>query len=255
MQVTTSTRRNHIVSVTLLFLLFAVPAFPAIFTWTDASGTVHFTDNRAGIPPRYRKQAVSRGSSAPEPQNTPPAPVTAARLTPPPLRPATEEPASRSKEADQAAPSELDSLAAALMEKATSDRDRAYAIFCWIHDNIRYDNATKWQRRYGNAGADQSPEGVLAARRGVCAGLANLFTALAGKMGLESVVVTGRASGMRQEAHAWNAVKVDGAWGLVDLTRHSFLNPPEEFLDHHFPNDPQWQLLDRPLTYEEWLKR
>jgi hypothetical protein len=41
----------------------------------------------------------------------------------------------------------------------------------------------------------------------------------------------------------------------VDITRHTFLATPQEFLARHFPDDPGWQLLERPLTYEEWLKR
>jgi transglutaminase/protease-like cytokinesis protein 3 len=149
----------------------------------------------------------------------------------------------------------VDALAEKLLQNAVSDRDKAYAAFSWISANIHYDNATKWQRRYGNSGNDQSPAAVLASRQAVCEGLANLFTALATRMGLQSEVVLGKASGARQENHAWNAVMVDGKWGLVDITRHSFLNPPEEFLARHFPFDPRWQLIAKPLTYEEWLKR
>jgi transglutaminase/protease-like cytokinesis protein 3 len=142
-----------------------------------------------------------------------------------------------------------------LLKDGQTERDKAYELFSWIRANITYDNATKWKRRYGNSGADQSPDGVLASGRGVCEGIANLFAAVASKMGLESAVVTGRASGARQERHAWNAVKIDGKWGLVDITRHTFLATPQEFLARHFPDDPCWQLLDTPLTYEEWLKR
>jgi transglutaminase/protease-like cytokinesis protein 3 len=142
-----------------------------------------------------------------------------------------------------------------LLKEAKTEKEKAYAVFSWIRINVTYDNSTKWQRRYGNSGADQSPDGVLASGRAVCEGLANLFTAVAERMGLESVVITGRASGARQERHAWNAVKIDGSWGLVDITRHSFLAPPQEFLARHFPDDPGWQLLEKPVKYEEWLKR
>ncbi|MCM0081634.1 hypothetical protein L4X63_08550 [Geomonas sp. Red32] len=233
-----------------LLLLWSGMLFAEVFTWTDSRGTQHFTDDSRTIPPKYRKKAVPlKGFDQPDD-----IPVVAKPKEP------TRTPMTLSKreEPPAAAPqplTELDLLAKTLLQSATSDRDKAYAAFAWVRSNIYYDNASKWQRRYGQHGGDQSPEGVLAAKRGVCEGMANLYAALTGKMGLQSAVVIGRASGFRQEGHAWNAVMVDGKWGLVDVTRHSFLNPPEDFLNHHFPNDPQWQLLEKPLTYQEWLKR
>ncbi|WP_460596724.1 transglutaminase domain-containing protein [Geomonas sp. Red276] len=240
--------RAILLAVTLL--LWSSTLFAEVFTWTDSQGTQHFTDDSRTIPPKYRKKAVPlKGFDQPEE-----APVVAKPAV------STAAPVALSKREEQPntppqPQTELDRLAKSLLESASTDRDKAYAAFAWIRSNIYYDNASKWQRRYGQHGGDQSPEGVLAAKRGVCEGMANLFAALTEKMGLPSAVVTGRASGFRQEAHAWNAVKVDGKWGLVDVTRHSFLNPPEDFLNHHFPNDPQWQLLEKPLTYQEWLKR
>jgi transglutaminase/protease-like cytokinesis protein 3 len=237
----------------IIVLLFSAPLFAAVFSWTDSGGTQHFTDDPATIPYKYRKQAAQLKGYGDSDTATPVAKPSA-------IPKKTSELSRRDQQAKSdrlpkgLPPTALELLATELLVKGATDRDRAYAAFSWIHANIYYDNASKWQRRYGQQGGDQSPEGVLAAKRGVCAGMANLFAALANKMGLKSVVVTGRASGFRQEAHAWNAVMIDGSWGLVDLTRGSFLRPPQEFLAHHFPNEPQWQLLDKPLTYQEWLK-
>lgn len=269
--VTEETKVRYFAFVVSVLILYSTPAFPEIFNWTDGSGTEHFTDDRAGIPSRYRKKAVSLGGYDADSQDAQspgkksvtgthgavnPSSAAKAATTAPDVNNARkpgEEPEQQLRASDQQ--SELDSLARSLLQNAESDRDKAYAIFSWIRANIYYDNAAKWQRRYGREGADQSPAGVLASKKGVCEGIANLFSALANNMGLQSTVVTGRASGMRQEPHAWNAVMIDSTWGLVDITRHSFLSPPQEFLARHFPNDPQWQLLDKPLTYEEWLKR
>lgn len=72
--------------------------------------------------------------------------------------------------------------------------------------------------------------------------------------------------------HAWNAVKIGGKWGLVDsawgaghvndegrfvprFTDHYFLTPPDEFICDHFPDDPRWQLLERPISPAEYLSR
>ena len=237
----------------IAIILFATPLFAEVFSWTDSGGTQHFTDDSATIPAKYRKKAVLLSGSG-DSEVVPVAP----KPNIPSQKPSellVQDPLAKAKRPPQNLPSSaLEALACQLLEKAATDRDKAYAAFSWVHANIYYDNTSKWQRRYGQQGGDQSAEGVLAAKKGVCEGMATLYAALANNMGLKSVVVTGRASGFRQEAHAWNAVMVDGSWGLVDLTRGSFLRPPQEFLAHHFPNDPQWQLLEKPLTYQEWLK-
>jgi len=242
----------------LIFCLAALimcssPLYAQVYTWTDKAGTQHFTDDRGAIPAKYRNKAVALNrfddtDDAPRPAK-PQEPAATLET------PKAEESTPTKRRTVKKSASEVDRLAATLMEKATTDRDKAYAAFAWVRANIYYDHATLWRQRYGKSGADQSPEGVLAAKSGVCLGMANLFAALTDRMGLKSAVVVGIAAGMRQEAHAWNAVMVDGAWGLVDVTRHSFLNPPQDFIAHHFPNNAQWQLLEPPLTYAEWLKR
>lgn len=247
-------------------LLCATPASADLYKWTDGSGTLHLTDDRANIPAKYRKKAQhlegfeekSPDDSAPLPRTgkdgavPPGAAATAAVSSAGKLAEGTEKP---ERAGERGAPPEVKSLASTLAQTALNDRDKAYAAFSWIVTNIYYDNSTKWQRRFGQSGSDQSPAGVLASKRAVCEGMANLFAALVSEMGLRSAVVEGRASGWRQEPHAWNAVQIDGEWGLVDVTRKSFLTPPQEFLARHFPNDPQWQLIGKPLTYQEWLNR
>ncbi len=252
-------------------MLVSTPAVSNFYKWTDSSGTEHFTDDMSHIPADYRKKAIplqrydddSHASQSAEQKSGKgmDAGATASGSYSRPISAAkdgagkVEESAKGKLKHLQDDGSRAAKLATALLKDAQTDREKAYSLFSWIRANITYDNSTKWQRRYGSHGADQSPEAVLASGRGVCEGIANLFTAVAERMGLESAVITGRASGARQERHAWNAVKIDGKWGLVDITRHIFLATPQEFLARHFPDNPGWQLLDHPLTYEEWLKR
>lgn len=72
------------------------------------------------------------------------------------------------------------------------------------------------------------------------------------------------------DKHTWNAVYINGIWGLVDvnwgarsvlqkrgnfkyqLDEHFFLPDPHHFICEHFPENDQWQLLDRPVTLEEF---
>lgn len=263
---------KHLTAAVSIVMLFSTPAFPEFFTWTDSTGTEHFTDDISRIPAKFRKKATplqgyDAESRVPQPveQKTGQGtnkPAVARKNSGETLSAAgdgagklDEEIAEKRKQYLLADGSRTATLARMLLKDGQTESEKAYALFSWISANITYDNSTKWQRRYGNSGADQSPEGVLASGRGVCEGIANLFTDVAVRMGLESAVVTGRASGARQERHAWNSVKIDGEWGLVDISRHTFRASPQEFLARHFPDDPRWQLLDKPLTYEEWLKR
>lgn len=70
--------------------------------------------------------------------------------------------------------------------------------------------------------------------------------------------------------HNWNAVYINGTWGLVDadwaareiikklwklryrLDEHFFLPDPHHFICDHFPDEDQWQLLERPIALEEF---
>jgi hypothetical protein len=65
--------------------------------------------------------------------------------------------------------------------------------------------------------------------------------------------------------HAWNGVKINGSWYLIDSTwgagyvsgdkkyvqrfdDHFFMTPPFQFIYDHFPEDARWQLLVVPVS-------
>ncbi len=166
------------------------------------------------------------------------------------------------------------SLAAYLAAGANADRDKARLIFRWIAGNIAYDT---YSAENPETRRKQASDAVLRDRLAVCEGYANLFDALAQAMGLESVLIGGYSKGgnytpgqpFEKADHAWNAVKIDGAWRLLDATwgagsfdeqgnfvrlfqEHFFLTPPTQFIYDHFPEDPQWQLIEKPLSLEEF---
>lgn len=68
--------------------------------------------------------------------------------------------------------------------------------------------------KYGNNDFAK-PISVAKGTGTICMGYAATFDALAKKMGLESIVVTGKT---RRSNHAWNKVKIDGQWYNVDTT-------------------------------------
>lgn len=125
----------------------------------------------------------------------------------------------------QSVPS-LDWLISQLTTPFPSLTDKARAIFTWLHHNVAYDVVSF----FDNAIKPSTPSSTLSTGLAVCEGYAGLFTALAVKAGLESMVVTGHGMGFGQAPvpagcplppessnHAWNVVKIDnGEWKLMD---------------------------------------
>lgn len=121
---------------------------------------------------------------------------------------------------------------------------------------------------------------VFQTRKAVCEGYARLFAAIAQAMDLDVVYLEGRVRRdlapidvippeMRLESplydwtlHAWNAVKVNGEWQLVDTTWDDsdadlystdyLLPPPDVMLVSHWPHVRDWQLRDRRKSKSEF---
>ena len=173
------------------------------------------------------------------------------------------------------ADSSIASLAAWLARAGTGELPRARALYRWVTAHIAYDADGFRTGQYG----DLTPDGVLRRRAAVCEGYAQLTRALGTAMGLEIVSVSGWSKGYGYRAgqiagegtpnHAWNAVRIDGRWHLMDPTwgagfldarlqfvrrfqNHYFLPAPESFVVDHLPQDPRWQLLDRPVSAAEY---
>ena len=164
----------------------------------------------------------------------------------------------------------VESLAAYLVKPAKNDREKARAIFRWIAGNIDYNMEAFFKGGGGAAGA----EDVLKSGKSVCYGYSDLFLSLAGEAGLEAARISGYGKGYGYlpgknfsgpSNHAWNGVKINGSWYLIDSTwgagyvngegkyvrkfdDHFFMTPPSQFIYDHFPEEDRWQLLDEPVS-------
>lgn len=170
----------------------------------------------------------------------------------------------------------IDSIADYLARVGRDDEIRARALYRWITTNIEYDTVGFVTGNYGS----MDPADVLAKGSSVCSGYAGLFKAIGTRMGLEIEVINGWSKGYgyragaqlpRETNHAWNAVRVNGQWRLVDSTwgagyvtgnplrfeyrfvNHYFLTEPAQFIFDHLPDDPEWQLLDEPISADRYL--
>jgi hypothetical protein len=168
-------------------------------------------------------------------------------------------------------------LAAYLVRPARTDEEKARAIFRWIAENIAYD--TQSLAAGGVRAAD--PEDAFRTRTAMCSGYAELFGNLAREAGLEAEIVNGFAKGVDYRIgkhfrgaanHAWNAVRLNGSWKLIDATwgaghmnesgryvreldEHYFLTPPDQMIFTHLPEEERWQLLDVPVPMETFEKQ
>jgi transglutaminase/protease-like cytokinesis protein 3 len=157
-------------------------------------------------------------------------------------------------------------LAQKLAPYASTEADKARLIYSWIAQHIAYDVPMA----VNNQVDDLRPETVLQRRQTICSGYANLYQAIAQALGLEAVIVEGYAKGVgglvgtdNEINHAWNGVKIDGKWYLLDTTwgagtvddnvfqprfsPYYFATPPAQLIYTHFPRESQWQLL--PTVY------
>lgn len=137
-----------------------------------------------------------------------------------------------------------------------------------------YDDANYWN----NSIPQQDLAYVLKRRRAVCEGYANLFKALCDGLNLPCEKVHGYARGVganeqgwedpTDSNHAWNMVKIENNWYLVDCTWDSghmngrtsvqeyntewLFVQPEHMIYSHYPSRASHQLLKSPLTPQEF---
>ena len=156
-----------------------------------------------------------------------------------------------------------------ITQKSQTKTEKARAIFIWIADNIAYDTSYKIS----------SKEEALKQGKGVCEAYSGLYKSFCELAGLEVVTISGdskqyyykKPSDLDRGGHAWNAVKVEGdRWMLVDATwgaghvnnkiftrrlaTYWFDPAPEIYIFSHLPKEDQWQLLNKSISRETFLK-
>lgn len=136
-----------------------------------------------------------------------------------------------------------------ITEKMTDD-EKELAINKYLCDTIVYDedalkNAEENNYEYVDERFNDSftAYGALINGKCVCAGYSAAFKLLADAAGLESIVVTGFLDGSL--SHAWNKVKIDDEWQIVDVT-----NNDNEYLSNALLNLPSY-VGDRVLVEDK----
>ena len=155
-----------------------------------------------------------------------------------------------------------DYLTRQLTQQLANDSLKVLAIYDWITNNIQYDRYFR-RRIEGDTTLTQEPDYVVKSKKAVCIGYAKLMKEMCRFAGIPAVIVEGYAKGDGQnvdnDEHAWNAVKINENWYVLDVTWGSsgsfyakkyFLSPPSVFVETHLPHDPIWQLSNRVVSFD-----
>lgn len=150
--------------------------------------------------------------------------------------------------------------------KNLSELEKAWLIYKWITLNIDYDFAGVKDKNY-----DISEEATFSRGKTICSGYSKLYKTFGDNLNLIVEFISGYSKGFNyeisdkfeeSESHAWNAVKINGNWFLIEttwgagyskdhknfikkFTSYYFFTPPIQFVRGHFPNDSKWQLLPK----------
>ena len=154
------------------------------------------------------------------------------------------------------------------------DEEKVRAIYAWVANHIDYDcklfkDKVK-RKKLARKKLKKRLNYTLRRHSAICGGYAELFQILCKATGVECKIVVGyskadeKSIGTYQRAdHAWNVVKIQGDWKLVDVTWGSgyvekdtfyqafnedyFLTDPDKFIFNHLPTNPQWRLTAREV--------
>jgi transglutaminase-like putative cysteine protease len=261
-------------------------------------------DKRRNAGESYGTSDAVPEDAKPAPEDTKPAPEDAKpapeepAATKPSVQPPGEWPLSREPdplvmsipEAEQAS---VEAVGRYFAARIDDPRRRVKALHDYVVLRLAYDQRALEliQSKDFARVPSQEAEAVFAARTGVCEGYARLMVALGKAAGVEIAYITGYIRDARRRAepadseatmksalegysHAWNAVKLDGRWWLMDATwddptgdrpasesstsevDSTFLfTPPRLFALNHLPKEEAWQLLEEPLSTGDFVRQ
>lgn len=158
-----------------------------------------------------------------------------------------------------------------IYQNFTADSLRLRAAVDWITGTISYD-VKNWKTENPKAG---EIDYILRSNKAICSGYTELLQRLCDLLNIECQVVSGKARAFDSdiylnrskltEDHAWNIVKLNGNWRIIDPTwvagyvtgdiddpqtrfvrefnEAYYFTEPSKFILNHYPTQAQHQLL------------
>ena len=147
-----------------------------------------------------------------------------------------------------------------LVKNITDQKEKLHQLVSFIRSSIEYDYAGAESKKFLN---DQNDAAAIIAgknRLAVCAGYALTLKDLLSRTGMEAKYVTGYARVNKYETnelgelHAWNIVTIGKSKEIHDITwgEQWYDVDPAIMIHSHFPEDPDDQLLEKPITKEQY---
>ena len=165
-----------------------------------------------------------------------------------------------------------DQIAGYINSNFVTDKDKSRAIFIWVASNIQYDIDNMYAINFYEKTEDKIAK-PLKTRKGICENYASLFTDICIKSGIKSYVIEGytKQNGFADYIpHAWCAALIDSSWFLFDPTwgsgyisdnkfvkkinNNDYKASPATLIKSHMPFDYLWQLLNYPITNQEFYE-
>lgn len=191
--------------------------------------------------------------------------------------------------------SKAEDLAAQINQDFKSDLHKARATFFWLTKNIRYnikeynnpvrrryriEYASEEEKNYKlQAVKDKLVAAMFLNKTGVCEEYAQSFKKICDLLGIEAEVIKGYTRNSANEIgttasttnHAWNAVKINGDWLLLDATWAAGYNngdkwirefndyffdiPKHKILKTHYADNSLWVLRFGRMSLDEFYQQ
>ena len=167
----------------------------------------------------------------------------------------------------------VDELAAELVKQTNTELERVFISYLWICMNLELETRERLGTKKSNNDIVKS---ALVTRKTTSKGFALCFEYLCREMGTSADVVKGltklgyldQTFHLEITEHYWNIVKLYERYYLVDCTLGAgylengkfvpylelgyFLALPEYFIFRHFPDLPEYQLIEPSISREEF---
>ncbi|MGC4101603.1 transglutaminase domain-containing protein [Ferruginibacter sp.] len=168
---------------------------------------------------------------------------------------------------------DVDSACIIIAKHFSTSLQKARAVFYWVASTVQYD----WLGFRNNFilpifNEDENAAVTFKNKRGVCQNYSNLYKYMCKKIGVECKTILGWGKNFpicitgdidKDPNHAWNAVKTNKGWMLLDATwacrdttgkvdSYWFNTAPEEFIYNHFPEDSSNQFLKSRVSKTEF---
>ena len=184
-------------------------------------------------------------------------------------------------------------LVAQISKDFTKDIDKIRAVYTWLTHNIQYDLQSYYNGQSSVGFSYSSQEDfeqklkainnhivkeTLISKKAVCEGFAQTLKSVSELMGIPCKLIGGFSKGNvsnigkipKQENHAWNAVKINNKWYLVDATwgagylkgnrwvqhfnEFYFFTDPDKFALTHLPSESEWLFSKNKVTKKQFYE-